>query len=642
MSPSYFYKSPSGLDWADSEDDFNLDITPVQSPGDLCTSATLTAPDVYEMKQSVPNAEEADDEESDSEEVECSEYVSTKVVKAWEHLEIRPNYALAVQETWGSETYIDRPAYIEMSCDGLYVYPDKRTNYSANWLRHKAEQRANMNVPLKIRPSPLSLWLIDSKGDHVIENGIMTQEQLPPPSVNDGHLETKERDTFEPPEFFTAGEDQAYDYNDIDAVVDIPPSDDEIEVDTDLSPAKYRSLMSDLGSENIFDSASSGDEYDEFDSELESEEEDSKEKSDDENQGALASPISSATSDHGDVDEAELDEENVASTSPIKDEDYCEVLHFTLLKPDQSAVLDETAEAITSSLSLFTNTHAASSKRLEESVGSESADHYLTAAVDPFDISTDTGLVLADTHRCGVSSEEVQVVTLSSTASVEVDTIRSEVSDDIALSNYASYNQSEQHKEEDMAEFEDSASLFIHIDQVTGPVQDDDIFSPPTESLPSSEQADYTRSEHCNEESRAVTEDYTPIIEETSPTPISVGEFIPSLDASNPASIDLVDYSETKRNAEDRIVLKESTSPAIAAWKIRKAIIAAAPTIEGSLNPGSAPHTRLSQTHSYTSAILNKFATGYFAVSTLPWMRIGAAAMGMGIMYTVATRVLRR
>jgi hypothetical protein len=93
------------------------------------------------------------------------------------------------------------PAYIEMSHQGGYVYPQTRTCYNLNWLNAKLVSGCNMKLTAMIKPSPLQqsmTWVENTAGDYMKETSL--SPLLTPPEMGyDSHSDEEQDESITPP-----------------------------------------------------------------------------------------------------------------------------------------------------------------------------------------------------------------------------------------------------------------------------------------------------------------------------------------------------------------------------------------------------------------------------------------------------------
>jgi hypothetical protein len=136
------------------------------------------------------------------------------------------------------------------------------------------------------------------------------------------------------------------------------------------------------------------------------------------------------------------------------------------------------------------------------------------------------------------------------------------------------------------------------------------------------ESADHNQTEQLSEEAGVALEDSVPTIEIPSPVPVTVEADMPSSTDLSAAIVKSTDYTSPAHHAEDALTAH---------------VDSVTPFIE---TTGFSPDPVLSQPPSATPFAWDVVCTAGFAMSSVPWLRIGVAAAG--IVVDVASTLLRR
>lgn len=188
------YENDYEGDYEDFEDDFD--------PENYKTTINSTAGKTeFGLLQRIPTAIAFPNE------LELKHYTVPVVRRStFDYTSVHPDYwpslARAIKALWNDDEF-RRPAYVEMSYsrEGGFACPNKRTDYSSNWLRIKKAMGFNMKLPAMIRRSPLQqsmTWEEDSKGDYIKEVGFPFQPAFPPPLCYDSHSDEEQDESQTP------------------------------------------------------------------------------------------------------------------------------------------------------------------------------------------------------------------------------------------------------------------------------------------------------------------------------------------------------------------------------------------------------------------------------------------------------------
>ncbi|KAF9694392.1 hypothetical protein EKO04_007621 [Ascochyta lentis] len=219
---TYMYTSATGSNWDDDDDEFDIDTFKATSGfsaptiddlGPLQRAPAVVEEEEYEVKQFAAPAPRKPAIDYDS----IPSYL-------W------PSPARATAELWTKDEY-RRPAYVEMSHEGGYVYSDQRHKYNTNWLLAKVNMGCSMAAPTLMKLSPLQqsmTWEEDSEGEYIKEAGLLLSSTWSPALSQDSHSEDGQDEPFTPPgspfKFPTVEE-----YDPVTAVIDIPANSKEMD-----------------------------------------------------------------------------------------------------------------------------------------------------------------------------------------------------------------------------------------------------------------------------------------------------------------------------------------------------------------------------------------------------------------------------
>ncbi|KAH6613929.1 hypothetical protein C7974DRAFT_417674 [Boeremia exigua] len=210
---SYMYTSASGSNWDDDEDDFSLEV--YQAAANVSASTS-----VRDELPPAPTTEGQDEEPSAS--------TVSSIFDDYFDQDDLPTYAQKVTHSWYCPDL--RPAYVELSHQDGYAYPEERVRYSSNWTATKLRMGANLRMPMMMKPSPLKLsmtWKDDSQGDFIQHRGLMFPS-LPLPVMAYDSSSEEERDEAQtppgsPPKVqATMYKGHVEEYDPVTGIIDVP------------------------------------------------------------------------------------------------------------------------------------------------------------------------------------------------------------------------------------------------------------------------------------------------------------------------------------------------------------------------------------------------------------------------------------
>ncbi|KAJ4332044.1 hypothetical protein N0V95_009759 [Ascochyta clinopodiicola] len=190
---AYMYTSATGNNWDD--DDENFDTNTYKSTADF---SAPTIDDLGPLQCAPAVAYEEYEVEQLTAPVPRKSTVDNASIPRYHW----PSPARATAELWNKDEH-RRPAYMEMSHDGGYAYPDRRNNYNTNWLRTKVNMCYSMKVPTMMKPSPLQqsmTWDEDDECEYIKDASLLFASTSSPPLSQGGHSEDGQDGPFTPPD----------------------------------------------------------------------------------------------------------------------------------------------------------------------------------------------------------------------------------------------------------------------------------------------------------------------------------------------------------------------------------------------------------------------------------------------------------
>ncbi|KAF1350547.1 hypothetical protein EJ07DRAFT_183983 [Lizonia empirigonia] len=189
---SYLYKSSTGSNWDDDDEDFSAEIYET-------VAAHFPAPITEESSPHQRALEVKVEVEVDSSPAPVPQNLTHNYNKL-DPFEC-PSFVWATAALWDAD-HQRRPAYVELTDEDKYGSHCKRINYSANWMHIKADLRCNMKLTMMVKPSPLQLsstWENDSEGEYIKEAGFLPPALISPELFNGSHSSSEQDEACTPP-----------------------------------------------------------------------------------------------------------------------------------------------------------------------------------------------------------------------------------------------------------------------------------------------------------------------------------------------------------------------------------------------------------------------------------------------------------
>lgn len=189
---SYLYKSSTGTNWDEDDEDFSAGIYETAAAQFLAPTNEEPSPHQHTLEAKIEV-----EVESTPAPVPRNLTHNYNTIDPFEC----PSFVWATAALWDAD-HERRPAYVELTDEDKYGYRRKRINYSSNWMHIKAELRCDMKLTVMVKPSPLQLsstWENDSEGEYIREVGFLPPPLISPDLFNGSYSSSEQDEACTPP-----------------------------------------------------------------------------------------------------------------------------------------------------------------------------------------------------------------------------------------------------------------------------------------------------------------------------------------------------------------------------------------------------------------------------------------------------------